>query len=84
MRKSFKKVLCAVMAASMVFSTPIATNVVAQAATGEDGASLTVPVTASTTLNDVVSDSKANGYQKRRNIFVQHRRPRMKSIQQRI
>ena len=37
MRKSFKKVLCAVMAASMVFSTPIATNVVAQAATGEDG-----------------------------------------------
>ena len=32
MRKSFKKVLCAVMAASMVFSTPIATNVVAQAA----------------------------------------------------
>ena len=63
MRKSFKKVLCAVMAASMVFSTPIATNVVAQAATGEDGSSLTVPVTASTTLNDVVSDSKANGYQ---------------------
>ena len=63
MRKSFKKVLCAVMAASMVFSTPIATNVVAQAATGKDGASLTVPVTASTTLNDVVSDSKANGYQ---------------------
>ncbi len=63
MRKSFKKVLCAVMAASMVFSTPIATNVVAQAATGEDGASLTVPVTATTNLNDVVSDSKANGYQ---------------------
>ena len=38
MRKSFKKVLCAVMAASMVFSTPIATNVVAQAASGEEGA----------------------------------------------
>lgn len=69
MRKSFKKVLCAVMAASMVFSTPIATNVVAQAATGEDGASLTVPVTASTTLNDVVSDSKANGYQSKRSDF---------------
>lgn len=63
MRKSFKKVLCAVMAASMVFSTPIATNVVAQAATGEAGASLTVPVTATANLNDVVSDSKANGYQ---------------------
>ena len=69
MRKSFKKVLCAVMAASMVFSTPIATNVVAQAATGEDGASLTVPVTATTNLNDVVSDSKANGYQSKRSDF---------------
>lgn len=69
MRKSFKKVLCAVMAASMVFSTPIATNVVAQAATGEDGSSLTVPVTASTTLNDVVSDSKANKYQSKRSDF---------------
>ena len=69
MRKSFKKVLCAVMAASMVFSTPIATNVVAQAATGEDGASLTVPVTATTNLNDVVSDSKTNGYQSKRSDF---------------
>ena len=69
MRKSFKKVLCAVMAASMVFSTPIATNVVAQAATGEDGASLTVPVTATTDLNDVVSDSKANGFQSKRSDF---------------
>lgn len=69
MRKSFKKVLCAVMAASMVFSTPIATNVVAQAATGEDGASLTVPVTATTNLNDVVSDSKANGFQSKRSDF---------------
>lgn len=69
MRKSFKKVLCAVMAASMVFSTPIATNVVAQAATGEDGSSLTVPVTATAELNDVVSDSKANKYQSKRSDF---------------
>lgn len=69
MRKSFKKVLCAVMAASMVFSTPIATNVVAQAATGEDGYSLTVPVTATAELNDVVSDSKANKYQSKRSDF---------------
>lgn len=69
MRKSFKKVLCAVMAASMVFSTPIATNVVAQAATGEAGASLTVPVTATANLNDVVSDSKANIYNSKRSDF---------------
>ena len=69
MRKSFKKVLCAVMAASMVFSTPIATNVVAQAATGEDGAPSTVSVTATTDLNDVVSDSKANKYQTKRSDF---------------
>lgn len=62
MRKSFKKVLCAVMAASMVFSTPIATNVVAQAATGAAGASVTVPVTVTTDLKDVVSESKENGY----------------------
>lgn len=55
MRKSFKKVLCAVMAASMVFSTPIATNVVAQAATGEANASLVKDLTATTELNDSVA-----------------------------
>ena len=69
MRKSFKKVLCAVMAASMVFSTPIATNVVAQAATGQDGAPSVVPVTATKDLSDVVSDNKENGYLSKRSDF---------------
>ena len=50
MRKSFKKVLCAVMAASMVFSTPIATNVVAQAASGEEGACVVKDLTKTTEL----------------------------------
>lgn len=54
MRKSFKKVLCAVMAASMVFSTPIATNVVAQAASGEEGACVVKDLTKTTELTDTV------------------------------
>lgn len=56
MRKSFKKVLCAVMAASMVFSTPIATNVVAQAASGEEGACVVKDLTKTTELTDTVAN----------------------------
>lgn len=56
MRKSFKKVLCAVMAASMVFSTPIATNVVAQAASGEGGACVVKDLTKTTELTDTVAN----------------------------
>ncbi len=56
MRKSFKKVLCAVMAASMVFSTPIATNVVAQAASGEEGACVVKNLTKTTELTDTVAN----------------------------
>lgn len=56
MRKSFKKVLCAVMAASMVFSTPIATNVVAQAASSEEGACVVKDLTKTTELTDTVAN----------------------------
>ena len=56
MRKSFKKVLCAVMAASMVFSTPIATNVVAQAASGEEGVCVVKDLTKTTELTDTVAN----------------------------
>ena len=56
MRKSFKKVLCAVMAASMGFSTPIATNVVAQAASGEEGACVVKDLTKTTELTDTVAN----------------------------
>lgn len=57
MRKSFKKVLCAVMAASMVFSTPIATNVVAQAASGADSACVVQNITKTTDLTDSLTNA---------------------------
>lgn len=57
MRKSFKKVLAAVLVASMAFSTPI----VSDAGTGEGGAAQTVAVAAGD-VNDVISTSKSTAY----------------------